>query len=131
MVPIHKRVDKTDLASFRPIALLSHPRKVIESTLDKIIREQNTFHRAQLGFRPGYETEINLLRCLNSIRYGENTVATSIFGSHTTESPRDKFLGLLPDDLQNNLANQLEQLLTPSRSARSAKKRKKNESSTD
>lgn len=57
MVPLFKKGDPLAPESYRPIALLSHARKVIEAAIAVVIRQKYTFSDCQLGFRTGTNTE--------------------------------------------------------------------------
>jgi hypothetical protein len=63
ITPIHKKGDVTDIANYRPVAVLSSPAKVFESILYRQIFNscQHILVDEQHGFRPGRSTITNLL----------------------------------------------------------------------
>lgn len=113
LVPLHKKGDRVDPANYRPIALLSHPRKVIDATIDKVVRRQYEFHRYQLGFRPGHGTELALLRCSRSISIGNVVAEVLDLKAAYDRVPRDKLLTLLDTRLPEATAHQIRHLLEP------------------
>ena len=60
-----KKGDKEDPANYRPIALLSHPLKVIESAIDSTIRRPYKFYRSKYGFQHGIGTEAAILKAVD------------------------------------------------------------------
>lgn len=62
LIPIHKRGDENDPANYRPITLLSHARKAIESAVVRAINRSYKFHPSQLGFQALTGTETALIR---------------------------------------------------------------------
>lgn len=68
---MYKKRDRTDPENYRPISLLRHPKKIVEATIDKLLRAKYKFQNSQIGFRPGHGTEIVLLRCNRSLATGD------------------------------------------------------------
>lgn len=62
IVPIYKRRDPAYPSSYRPIALISHMRKVIDCAISLIVQKTYTIHYSQLWFRAGTGVEIGILR---------------------------------------------------------------------
>lgn len=63
VIPIPKGGMDSDVSGYRPVAILSTPAKVFESTIQKCILDQvsSTLSDAQHGFRPACSTTSNLL----------------------------------------------------------------------
>ena len=61
IVTLYKKGDATKPSNHRPIALLSHPKKVFEKILDNEIRLEYKIHPAQLGFQCHQGTSIAIL----------------------------------------------------------------------
>jgi len=62
IVPIHKAGNYGDAENYKPIALLSHVRKIIETALNMAIRRCIEFDILQFGFKTGSSCEQALLR---------------------------------------------------------------------
>lgn len=75
LFPLYKKGEAANPASYRPVALLSHLRKVIEKVLDKTLRRMYTFNVAQCGFRPSRSIETAILRARKSHELGFGHVA--------------------------------------------------------
>lgn len=57
LVPIYKKGDRANPQSYRPIALRSHARKVVEATMARLVRKRYKFSECQLALRHGIGTE--------------------------------------------------------------------------
>lgn len=68
LVPIYKMRNPTQPQSYRPIALLSHVRKVIEAAIAMKIRRQYKFKDSQLGFQVDTGTERAVVRHISHAR---------------------------------------------------------------
>ena len=62
MKPMYKKGSLLDPLNYRPIALLSNLFKLYERVIDKRIRAVILIALEQCGFRPGFSTEVALLR---------------------------------------------------------------------
>lgn len=111
--PIYKKGAPDLPENYRPIALLSHVRKVLEKMLDARLRETYTFHRAQLGFRPCQGTEIAILRTLQSQSQGDALCAILDLKAAYPSVPRDILIRELHRRVPSDLANQVEYFLQP------------------
>jgi len=110
MVPLYKKGDTSDPLNHRPIALLSHARKVIEKLLDADLRGEYDFHLTQLGFRRNQGTEVAILRATNT-QDAANYIAVLDLKQAYPTVPRDKLLQLAKERLSENLYNQIEYFL--------------------
>ena len=61
LVPIHKKGPQMSPANYRPICLLSHARKMVESALTSIVSLEFTPHHNQFGFRTHQSIDSALL----------------------------------------------------------------------
>ena len=68
LIPVYKKGDASDPANFRPIALLSQARKIIESALDICLRRHYKFNSMQTGFQKHMSTATAIIRTLASIK---------------------------------------------------------------
>ncbi|XP_026323656.1 uncharacterized protein LOC113232950 [Hyposmocoma kahamanoa] len=71
VIPIvkNKNGDPSDKNNYRPISLSTIISKVLDSLLDKQLREHVTLHDGQFGFRPGLSTEAAILCLKQTVRY--------------------------------------------------------------
>ena len=112
VVPIFKKGDKDDPANYRPIALLSHARKIIESALDSTIRKTYKFHRSQYGFQLGIGTEAAILRAIDLQNNGHKYAAILDLKAAYDRVPRDKLISILQDRLPEGIVRQILPFLT-------------------
>lgn len=89
LIPIYKKGDKSKPDSYRPIALLSHVRKIVESAIAKIIRKNYKFHECQLGFREGTGAETAIIRHIQSAQRMEVTAVLDLKAAYDSV-PRDQ-----------------------------------------
>ena len=68
-MPMYKKGSLLDPLNYRPIALLSNLLKVYERVIDKRIRAVLPIAHEQCGFRPGFSTEVALLRLFLLIQH--------------------------------------------------------------
>ncbi len=54
--------EHNDPKKYRPISLLSHTRKIVESAIDIILKKLYSNNPLQLGLQPGKSTETAILR---------------------------------------------------------------------
>lgn len=62
LMPLFKKGDRGSPESYRPIALLSHARKVVDSAIAMMIRGSYEFSENQLGFQQGTGPETAIMR---------------------------------------------------------------------
>lgn len=67
-VPIYKKGEQHKPDSYRPIALQSHVRKIIEASIAKLILRNYKINEQQLGFRTGTGTETAIVRHIHCAR---------------------------------------------------------------
>lgn len=60
-VPMHKKGETSDPANYRPIAVRSHARKMIEKPNAIEVRSCHRVHETQLGLQEGISTETAIL----------------------------------------------------------------------
>lgn len=106
LVPIYKTGERADPQSYRPIALLSHVRKVVEATIAKIIRRQYTFRDSQLGFRHGTGTETALVRHISNSRQLKETAVLDLKGAYDSV-PRNRLCQTLKNRVDHNTLNMI------------------------
>lgn len=68
LVPLFKKGESTCPSSYKPIAILSHTRKVIEIFFSMSIREKYKFHESQLGIETGISTETAIMRHISNTK---------------------------------------------------------------
>ena len=113
LVPLHKKGSTWDPNNYRPISLLSHVRKIIESALDKELRSVYRFNDLQLGFQPGKSTELGIVRVTEAIRQGKKYVAILDLKAAYDTVPRDKLIKIIQQRLPGNLAKMIGYMLQP------------------
>lgn len=95
------------------IALLSHPRKIIEKVIDTMLRLVYRFNEAQCGFRSHRSVETAILRALRAIRSGRRYVCVLDFRQAYASIPRGDVVQRAATLLPGALTNMFETLLTP------------------
>ena len=113
LVPLHKKGNTWDPSNYRPISLLSHLRKIIETAIDKELRSVYQFNDLQLGFQPGKSTELGIVRVTEAIRQGKQYVAILDLKAAYDTVPRDKLIKIVQDRLPGNLAKMIGYMLQP------------------
>ena len=113
VVPIHKKgaVDKPE--NYRPIALLSHPRKIVEKALDTALRKRYRFHPLQLGFRKGVGTELAILRVVDTVLHEHQWVAALDLKAAFDRVPKVGLARLLEQGFPPCLAAMTAHMLQP------------------
>lgn len=113
IMPIHKQGDPGDPNNYRPIAIISQMRKVIEKAMDYAVREAYDFHRAQLGFRKGAGTEQAILR--NSLLHSKGFAHTAVLDLRKAydKVPKDRLMQRVKTTLSANLAAMIACSLQP------------------
>lgn len=99
IVPVYKKGETHDPTSYRPIAILSHAKKVIEKAIWYQITKHTKFDITQLGFQEKTSTENALLRTTNHFKNNRNFIAVLELKSAYTEVPRDKLLKVASERL--------------------------------
>lgn len=112
LIPIFKRGDRTEPANYRPIALLSHGRKIIEAAIARGINRTYTFHSSQLGFQRLTGTETALVR---HIANSNNLKATAVLDLQKAydSASRQTIQNLADKWLPPNLAAMVAGMLQP------------------
>lgn len=113
LVPIHKRGDKSQPKSYRPITLLSHARKVVEAGIMKSIGRQTKFDKTQTGFVNNMSTETALIRTTKHIREGRHVISILDLANAYNEVPRDKLMDIVHNRVNENTANMIGMCLQP------------------
>jgi len=62
LIPLHKKESTALAKNYRPVALVSHARKIIEKAIDIELKKRTTFHRLQCAFRGNRSIEQAILR---------------------------------------------------------------------
>jgi hypothetical protein len=115
IVPLYKKGPAEDPANYRPIALLSHARKLIEKAMDYCLRAEYSFHLMQAGFRPKIGTDVALLRTVHRVRTTRPWVAVLDLKSAYDRVPRDRLLSLARQRLSPSLAAMTSLMLQPTK----------------
>ena len=113
LVPIFKKGDMRDPANYRPIASLSHMRKIVEKALDLMLRRNYRFSVVQTGFRPKQGVENALLRYQRAIRTGHRSVGVLDMKAAYDRVPREKLLETLATRLPKVLVEMISVTLAP------------------
>ncbi len=111
IVPVYKKGDATKPSNHRPIALLSHSRKVIEKSMDNSVRPEYDFDPVQLGFRRHQGTEIAILRAVPPPTLQDDYIAILDLKQAYPSVPKDKLLERCRAELTPNLCHRLEHML--------------------
>lgn len=101
-VPIHKKGYAHRPDSYRPIALLSHVRTVIESTIATTIRTHYTLGERKLGFRNEAVTETAIARFERDTRAMHVTAVLDL-GSAYNSVHREKLHSVVPASQNNKM----------------------------
>lgn len=94
LVTIYKKGRRTDLASYRPLSLLSHYRKIVKAVISAIIRKDYSFHEVQLGFQHTTRTEAALVKHAFNCRNTKYSVVLDLKLAYDTV-PRDTLMSVL------------------------------------
>ena len=113
LVPIYKRGEKSNPKSYRPITLLSHVRKVIETGIKNSIGRQIKFDKTQTGFTNNMNTETAIIRTTKHIREGRNVIGILDLTNAYNEVPRNKLIDIVDERLSNDTANMIRMWLQP------------------
>ena len=113
IIILHKKGDTALPENYRPIALFSHVRKVIDKTVDLLIREAYQFHKFQADFRGRMGTEIFILRAEDAIDSGYHFFACLDLKSSYDRVPRRKLMRRLKKVLSANMCDMMTHLLQP------------------
>lgn len=96
---IFKKDDAGDPANYRPIALLSHPRKVIESAIDSTKRQTYKFHCSQYELQRGMGTESATLRATELLEKGFGCSTILDLNAAPDRVPGEKLSNVLDERL--------------------------------
>ncbi len=113
MVPIYKKGRPDEPSSYRPIALLSHAKKVIEKAISYHLIKQTKFDRTQLGFTEYTGTENAIIRTTNHFSQKRNYVAVLDLKMAYNSVPRDKLIKEVRKRARRNVANMITFCLQP------------------
>ncbi len=111
IIPLYEKGDATKASNHRPIALLSHARKVLEKVLDNAIHAEFDFDPAKLGFRRHQGTEIAILPANPLPTLSVDYIAVPDLKQAYTSGHKDKLLEQCREELTSNLLQQLEHML--------------------
>lgn len=114
LVPLYKKGDTTKPASYRPIALMSHARKVVDAAIAIQIRREYRFHQTQLGFQPETGTETAIVRHIDKGRRLPIAAVLDLKGAYDN-IPRDKLVTVLEQRLTDTTAAMVTTTLRPGR----------------
>ncbi len=115
LIPIHKKGPTHLPDNYRPISLLSHIRKVLETALDKITRREYEFRSAQLGFQKEKGTELAIVRAMEHFRKGQKCVAVLDLKGAYDLMPRQDLVDRINIKLSPLTAKMLKMTLAPLR----------------
>lgn len=113
LYPIHKKGSRSIAENYRPVALLSHMRKVIEKEIDYEVRSITNMSPLQCGFRAGRGVEQPILRFLDAARHGHNHIAVLDLKGAYPSVPRGKLMKVLEKRLPQTITDMISVLLTP------------------
>lgn len=113
LIPIYKRGNKDQPESYRPISLLSHARKMIESAISQCIEKQTEFDKAQLGFTRNASTETAVIRTIRQYQCNMNYIAVLDLQNAYNKVCRQKLIQLTEGRLDRNTSNMIKMCLQP------------------
>ena len=113
LVPLYKKGETNKPSSYRPIAIVSHAKKVIEKAIGYQIKKQTKFDQTQVGFLEKTSTETAILRTANHFKHGRKYIAVLDLKSAYTEVPRDKLIEVISPRLTSNTTNMITLCLQP------------------
>eukprot|EP00171_Calliarthron_tuberculosum_P006235 IDg6235t1 len=111
--PIQKKGDRSEPRNYRPIALPSHARKIVEKAIDWEVREHSVFSSYQCGFRARRGVETALIRYQQAIHADHRAVAVLDLKGAYSSVPRGRLVEVLQRRLPRNLVNMISILLRP------------------
>lgn len=112
LTPIYKKGDVADPKNYRPIAVLSHARKMVDAAIAMAIREKYTFNPLQLGFQPGTSTESAIVRHLDAAKNMPVTAILDLRAAYDSV-PRKLMWEIIEERLDPNLAKMGAMALQP------------------
>ena len=107
VVPIFKNGGKDDPAKYRPIRLLLHTQKVIESAIDSSIRKTYRVHRSHYGFQRGIGTETAILRAVGLQNNGHECSTILDLKAAYDRVPWDKLINTFRARIPERIARQI------------------------
>jgi len=107
LVALYKKGDTTDPSNYRPIALISHMRKIIEKALDLELKSCTRFHRFQCGFRARKSTESATLRFLAAKQMGHHYTAVLDLRGAYPSVPRAQLMEVLRSRLPDQICDEI------------------------
>ena len=112
LFPLYKKGDMGKPENYRPIALLSHSRKIIEKAIDMRLRLEYTFEDAQCGFQPMRSTETALIRAHIAHRTNRKSAVILDLKSAYQTVIRAKLLERVESKLSRDLASMIALMLS-------------------
>jgi len=110
-VPIYKSGLRGVISNYRPVALLSHIRKIIEVAINRTIMRFIIFHPTQCGFRSHSGCEQAILRYMWNTRQANYVAILDLKGAYGS-IPRHRLLELIDQRIPPNLAAMITAFLT-------------------
>ena len=113
IIPLYKKGDTSRPENYRPIALLSHVRKVIDKAVDLLVRAEYNFHNFQVGFRALMGTETAIVRAQEAIDDGYLFLACLDLKAAYDSVPRSHLMRRLRRVLSKNTCDMVSHILQP------------------
>jgi len=115
LYPLYKKDERHLAINYRPIALMSHIRKVIERAADLNLRRQTKFSHIQCGFKRNCGTENAILRFIYAANTRHRAFAVLDIKGAFPCVPRNRLMTYLKTRLGANLCSMISHFLTPDR----------------
>lgn len=112
LFPLFKKGDAAQPGSYRPIALLSHLRKLVEKVLDWRLRRVYKFDSSQCGFEPAKSVETAMLRARRAHEQNFKLAAVLDLKSAYQSVLRDKLMARLIWFIEPQLSAQIGLMLS-------------------
>lgn len=110
--PIYKKGDPSLPQNYRPIAVLSHARKMIDAAIANAIHEEYTFSPVQLGFEPTTSTETAMLRHIDECKKFQYTAILDLQAAYDSV-PRDLLMEVVQGRINPNITKMVAMALQP------------------
>lgn len=112
LIPLYKKGNKNDPVSYRPISLLSHGRKVIESAINRRLCQCYRNNVNQLGFQKITGTEIAVARHISLSRTLQHSAVLDLTGAYD-RVPRERLFHEVQKRTPANTAAMISAVLSP------------------
>lgn len=109
---IHKNREVADIANYKPIAVMSHARKMTDVTIAMEIRKKYKLNEAQLGFQENTSTENAIVRHIRSCTDMSHMAVLDLKSAYDTV-PRHKLMLCLKEPLPSNICHMIALTLQP------------------